>query len=84
MVNLAGELVGQIAAGVYPALAERTRVLPQKYGLFATELWVDVLETTPAPYSTDGGIPVSAQVSDGAPSNYIREMINIWAPGELP
>ena len=84
VVNLAGELVGQIAGGGYPALAERTRVLPQKYGLYATELWVDVLETTPAPYSTDGGIPVSAQVSDGAPSNYIREMINIWAPGELP
>ena len=84
VVNLAGELVGQIASGARPYQAEKTRVLPQKYGLFATELWTDVLDTTPAPYSTYSGIPVSAQVSDGAPSNYIREMINIWAPGELP
>jgi V8-like Glu-specific endopeptidase len=60
VVNLAGELVGQIAGGGYPAIAERTRVLPHKYGLYATELWVDVLETTPAPYSTYSGIPVSA------------------------
>ena len=84
VVNLAGELVGQIASGGYPATAEKTRVLPQKYGLYATELWVDILETTPAPYSSYSGIPVSAQVSDGAPSNYIKEMINLWAPGELP
>ena len=84
VVNLAGELVGQIATGGYPATAEKTRVLPQKYGLYATELWVDMLETTPAPYSSYSGIPVSAQVSDGAPSNYIKEMINLWAPGELP
>ena len=84
VVNLAGELVGQIASGGRPYQAEKTRVLPQKYGLFATELWTDVLDTTPAPYSTYSSIPVSAQVSDGAPSNYIREMINIGAPGELP
>jgi hypothetical protein len=29
-------------------------------------------------------IPISPQVSKGAPSNYIREMIEKWAPGELP
>jgi hypothetical protein len=38
----------------------------------------------PAPYSRETKIPISPQVSKGAPSNYIREMIEKWAPGELP
>lgn len=84
VVNLDGELVGQIKGGGPPSVAENARVLPRKYGLFATEILVDSLQATPAPYSSRGGIPVSSQVSDGAPSNYIKEMIEIWAPGELP
>jgi len=27
---------------------------------------------------------VSLAVSRGAPSNYIKEMVEKWAPGELP
>lgn len=84
VINLKGELVGQIANGGVAAIAEKSSVLPEKYKLFAVELEVDILETSPAPYSRYSGIPVSSQVSSGAPSNYIKEMIDKWAPGELP
>jgi len=84
VVNLKGELVGQIANGGVAAGIEARTVLPEKYNLFAVELWVDVLDTPPVPYSRYPGIPVSPQVSSGAPSNYIKEMIDKWAPGELP
>ena len=84
VVNLKGELVGQIANGGVASIAEKSTVLPQKYNLFAVELEVDLLETSPAPYSRYSGIPISSQVSNGAPSNYIKEMIDKWAPGELP
>ena len=83
VVNLKGELVGQIANGGVAAMSEKSAVLPEKYKLFAVELEVDLLETSPAPYSNYFGIPVSSQVSNGAPSNYIKEMIDKWAPGEL-
>ena len=84
VVNLKGELVGQIAAGGTAAGIEKSTVLARKYNLFAVELEVDPYETSPAPYSRYSGIPVSPQVSTGAPSNYIKEMIEKWAPGELP
>ena len=83
VVNLKGELVGQIANGGVAAVAEKSAVLPGKYNLFAVELEVDLLETSPAPYSRYPGIPISSQVSNGAPSNYIKELIEKWAPGEL-
>ena len=83
-INLKGELVGQIANGGVASIAEKSAVLPQKYNLFAVELEVDLLETSPAPYSRYSGIPISSQVSNGAPSNYIKEMIDKRAPGELP
>ena len=83
VVNLKGELVGQIANGGVAAVAEKSAVLPVKYNLFAVELEVDLLETSPAPYSRYPGIPISSQVSNGAPSNYIKELIDKWAPGEL-
>ena len=84
VLNLKGELVGQIANGGIAAGIEKSTVLPRKYNLFAVELEVDPYETSPAPYSRYSGIPVSPQVSQGAPSNYIKEMIDKWAPGELP
>ena len=84
VVNLKGELVGQIAYGGIASQLEQETVLPQKYKLFAVELEVDVLESTPAPYSQYSGIPISSQISLGAPSNYIKELIDKWAPGELP
>ena len=84
VVNLSGELVGQIAYGGVASGEEKTTTLPNKYGLFAVELVIDRLETVPAPYSRETKIPISPQVSKGAPSNYIREMIEKWAPGELP
>jgi hypothetical protein len=84
VLNLKGEVVGQIANGGIAAGIEKSTVLPRKYNLFAVELEVDPYETSPAPYSRYSGIPVSPQVSQGAPSNYIKEMIDKWAPGELP
>ena len=75
--------MGQIANGGVAAVAEKSAVLPVKYNLFAVELEVDLLETSPAPYSRYPGIPISSQVSNGAPSNYIEELVEKWAPGEL-
>lgn len=84
VVNLAGELVGQIAYGGIASQTEKTTLLPQKYDLFAVELLVDSVGIRPAPYSDIEAIPISLAVSRGAPSSYIREMIEKWAPGELP
>jgi S1-C subfamily serine protease len=84
VVNLEGELVGQIANGGIASQTEKTTLLPKKYDLFAVELLVDSVSLRPAPYSDIEAIPVSLAVSNGAPSNYIKEMIEKWAPGELP
>jgi len=84
VVNLSGELVGQIAYGGTASGYEKTAILPDKYGLFALELEIDTVGITPAPYSEREDIPISAQSSSGAPSNYIKEMVEKWAPGELP
>ena len=84
VVNLDGELVGQIAYGGIASQTEKTTLLPKKYNLFAVELLVDSVGLRPAPYSDIEAIPVSLAVSRGAPSNYIKEMIEKWAPGELP
>ena len=84
VVNLSGELVGQIAYGGPASGYEKTAVLPNKYGLFAFELEIDTVGITPAPYSEREDITISPQSSSGAPSNYIEEMVERWAPGELP
>jgi len=84
VVNLEGELVGQIANGGIASQTEKTTLLPKNYDLFAVELLVDSVSLRPAPYSDIEAIPVSLAVSRGAPSNYIKEMIEKWAPGELP
>ena len=84
VVNLSGELVGQIAYGGTASGYEKTSILTNKYGLFALELEIDTVGITPAPYSEREDIPISPQTSSGAPSNYIKEMVEKWAPGELP
>ena len=66
------------------ARLKKTTLLPKKYDLFAVELLVDSVSLRPAPYTDIEAIPVSLAVSRGAPSNYIKEMIEKWAPGELP
>jgi S1-C subfamily serine protease len=83
VVNLSGELVGQIAYGGTASGYEKTSILTNKYGLFALELEIDTVGITPAPYSEREDIPISPQTSSGAPSNYIKEMVEKWAPGEL-
>lgn len=69
VVNLAGELVGQIAYGSLASNIEAVTVLPKKYSLFAADSDIDRLETPLAPYTQHVGIPIGQQVSTGAPSN---------------
>jgi len=85
VVNLKGELVGQIHGGGRMDQAETESILPRKYGLFATQLRIDKISTAPAPFSPNELIPSQTGLfSQGSTSEYILEMINKWAPGELP
>ena len=84
VVNLKGELVGQIAGGGAMHQAEADSILPQKYGLFATQLSIDTSSVPPAPFSPGPLVPSqTGLMSWGATSEYLYELIEKWAPGEL-
>ena len=92
--NLDGELIGQLCCGGNGYIGEQDSILVTKYGLVATEvgtgdnylnenLIVGFIQS-PRPYLFSGDIPVGeGYITDGAPSNYIKELIEKWAPGEL-
>ena len=93
--NLDGELIGQLCCGGNGYISEQDSILVTKYGLVATEvgtgdnylndnLIVGFIQS-PKPYLFSGDIPVGGgfMTTDGAPSNYIKELIEKWAPGEL-
>ena len=94
LFNLNGELVGQICCGSKGYISEQDSILVTKYGLVATEMGTTdkyISEYTivgfiqsPRPYLFSEGVPVGeGYITDGAPSNYIKELIEKWAPGEL-
>ena len=83
VVNLRGELVGQIAHGGPKHIVERESTLLQKYDFKALELEVDQFGSFPAPFVIQNRVPISLPLSGGAPSNYILELVNKWAPGEI-
>ena len=92
--NLDGELIGQLCCGGNGYIGEQDSILVTKYGLVATEvgtgdnylnenLIVGFIQS-PRPYLFSRDIPVGeGYITDGAPSNYIKELIEKWAPGEL-
>lgn len=84
MVNLRGELVGQIAGGGAINQAEVDSILPQKYGLFATQLAIDTSSVSPAPFAPSPLVPSqTGQMAWGATSEYLYELVEQWTPGEL-
>ena len=94
LFNLSGELVGQICCGSKGYISEQDSILVTKYDLVATEVGtgsnylneytiVGFIQS-PRPYLFSEDIPVGEGfITDGAPSNYIKELIEKWAPGEI-
>ena len=85
--NLNGEIIGQVAAGGLYAGAEQESILKTKYNKqaieIATEAWGQNLG--PKPFDISHYVEISQGLhSSGASSNYIRQLIELWAPGELP
>lgn len=84
VVNLRGELVGQISGGGAMNQAEVDSIVPQKYGLFATQLAIDTSFVSPAPFAPSPLVPSqTGLMALGATSEYLSELIEQWAPGEL-
>ena len=84
--NLEGEVIGQLAYESKYYKAEEASIVYSKYGLVATELRHNQPRGTsrPQPWSLTSKIDVTkGSASSGAPSNYIKELIELWAPGEL-
>ena len=92
--NLNGELVAQVCCGGSIGSAQRDTILYSKYGLVATEIGGGGLNPSddlnrgvihpPRPYNFSQYVEIElGTITNGAPSNYIKEMIEKWAPGEL-
>ena len=84
--NLKGEVIGQISNSQEFGRAEEASIVYSKYGLLATELRHNQPRgaSRPQPWSLTSKIDVTkGSASSGAPSNYIKELIELWAPGEL-
>ena len=76
--------MGQIAGGGATNQAEVDSILPQKYGLFATQLAIDTSSVSPAPFAPSPLVPAhTGQMTWGATSEYLYELVEQWAPGEL-
>jgi S1-C subfamily serine protease len=72
VINLRGELVGQIMGGGAAFIAESEGIAIEKHGLLAVELDVEMIGFFPAPFAVKQRVPISPPLSQGAPSNYIR------------
>lgn len=84
--NLQGELIGQLQGGGVYSSGERTTILRTKYGRRALEINTDILnvELNPEPFEVSPYVPIATGIMTlGAPSNYIRTLVERWAPGEL-
>ena len=84
--NLAGEVVGQVTNGGPYYWGEMTTTLIRNYGRRALTIMTEpfFLNLNPAPFEVSPYVPVArGKSTGGAPSNYIRTMVEKWAPGEL-
>ena len=84
--NPAGELVGQVAFGGHYFQAELETVLVNEYGRRTLTIMTEefYLNLNPIPFEVSSYVPIGrGEATGGAPSNYIRELVEKWAPGEL-
>ena len=92
--NLKGELVAQVCCGGGGSNGQQSSIVYSKYGLVATtvdggypnpaEALRRGINHPPRKYKFSKYVEIgAAKTTDGAPSNYIKELIELWAPGEL-
>jgi len=84
--NLAGEVVGQVANGGAYYWSEMQSSLINVYGRRALTIMTEefFLNLSPIPFEVSPYVPVArGKSTGGAPSNYIRTLVDKWAPGEL-
>ncbi len=84
--NLDGEVIGQVANGGHYYQGEIQTSLITQYGRRALTIDHDPfwLNLSPIPFEVSPYVPVARGLSTGgAPSNYIRQLVEQWAPGEL-
>ena len=85
--DLNGRLVGQIAYGGSGYSAAQETWLKSEFNKLATEIAPSdvVYDLQPRPFLIGPRVQVGLGAStSGASSNYIKDLINYWAPGELP
>tara|TARA_Y100000590_G_scaffold465445_1_gene637789 strand:- start:529 stop:3309 length:2781 start_codon:yes stop_codon:yes gene_type:complete len=85
--NLNGEVVGQVCCGGVHAVGEQDSILISKYGKKALQVPDDIDKPTLGvkPFKVSPYVEIaSGRYTSGASSNYIRKLVNLWAPGELP
>ena len=92
--NLNGELVAQVCCGGSASGMQKESIAFSKYGLIATgvsggfanpsEGLMRGIVHNPRPYKFSKDVEISlGATTSGAPSNYIKDLIEMWAPGEL-
>jgi len=84
--NLAGEVVGQVAAGGPYYQGEAHTSLINVYSRRALTIMTEsiFINLTPIPFEVSPYVPIGrGMATSGATSNYIRTMVEKWAPGEL-
>jgi len=85
--DLNGRLVGQMAYGDTGYGAAQETWLKSEFNKLATEISPsDVFyDLQPRPFLIGPRVQILLEAStSGASSNYIKDLINYWAPGELP
>jgi len=84
--NLDGEVIGQVANGGHYYLGEMDTTLETNYERRALTIMTEefFMNLSPAPFEVSRYVPVArGKSTGGAPSNYIKELVEKWAPGEL-
>ena len=84
--NLDGELVGQVKGGGAYHSMEQASIVSSKYGKRSLEIDASSLRQhlVPRPFEVSPNVSITTGLAtDGAPSNYIRKMVEQWAPGAL-
>jgi hypothetical protein len=85
--DLNGRLVGQLAYGSTGYDAAQETWMKSEFNKLATEIdpSATLYDLQPRPFLIGPRVQVGLGAStSGASSNYIKDLINYWAPGELP
>ena len=79
-------MLGIIGQGQLAYVAERDALVEPKYGKAALEIDTNDLkiDLPPSPFKVSDKVAIwQGYTSMGAPSNYIRTLVDNWAPGEI-